>query len=75
MPRDIDPGVNALEGVFLYDIDSLQAIAHKSIEIRRKDLSVCESMIERHVTDFSGWLSGAATLSPLGAAGFTPLGP
>lgn len=58
VPRDIEPAVNEVEGVFLYDIDSLEAIARNSIEIRRQELSVCEGMIERHVADFAGWLSG-----------------
>ncbi|SRR5579862_678194 len=65
VPRDIDPAVNSLEGVFLYDIDSLQAIARNSIELRRQELSVCEKMIERHVADFSGWLAGA--MAPMAA--------
>jgi len=57
VPRDVDPAVNSLDGVYLYDIDSLQAIAQQSMEIRRKDLSVCEQMIERHVNEFSAWLA------------------
>ncbi len=35
VPRDIDPAVNDLDGVYLYDIDSLQAIAEHSMSIRR----------------------------------------
>ena len=56
VPRDVEPAVNELEGVYLYDIDSLQAIAAQSLEIRRREVTVCEQMIERHVTDFSRWL-------------------
>ena len=56
VPRDIEPGVNALEGVYLYDIDSLQAIAEHSMSIRRQDLQVCEQMIEKHVDEFQRWL-------------------
>jgi hypothetical protein len=33
-------------------------IAEQSMEIRRKELTVCEEMIERHVSDFTSWLSG-----------------
>ena len=56
VPRDVDPAVNELEGVYLYDIDSLQAIAQQSLDIRRKEVTVCEQMIERHVGDFTNWL-------------------
>jgi glutamyl-tRNA reductase len=58
VPRDIEPSVNNLEGVYLYDIDSLQAIADQSMEVRRQELTICEGMIERHVTEFSEWLQG-----------------
>ena len=58
VPRDVEPAVNKLDGVYLYDIDSLQAIAEQSMEIRRKELAVCEEMIERHVHDFTQWLAG-----------------
>ncbi len=58
VPRDIEPAVNNLDGVYLYDIDSLQAEADHSMSIRRQELSVCESMIERHVVEFNEWLEG-----------------
>lgn len=56
VPRDIDPEVNQLDGVYLYDIDSLQAIAQQSMEVRRGELQLCESMIDRHVAQFLQWL-------------------
>lgn len=59
VPRDVDPAVNELDGVYLYDIDSLQAIARQSMEIRRKELCLCEEMIERHVGEFETWLANA----------------
>ena len=58
VPRDIEPAVNDLEGVYLYDIDSLQRIADDSLAVRRQELRICEEMIERHVSEFSEWLSG-----------------
>jgi glutamyl-tRNA reductase len=58
VPRDIEPAVNDLEGVYLYDIDSLQAIADQSMTIRRQELAICEQIIERHVTAFVEWLNG-----------------
>ena len=58
VPRDIEPAVNDLEGVYLYDIDSLQAIADESMDVRRQELALCERMIERHVDAFRDWLEG-----------------
>ncbi len=59
VPRDIEPAVNDLDGVYLYDIDSLQAEADRSMAVRRQELVVCESLIERHVVEFHDWLLGA----------------
>ncbi len=57
VPRDIEPAVNDLDGVYLYDIDSLQAIAAHSLNVRRQELTLCEQMIERHAAEFGAWLA------------------
>lgn len=71
VPRDVEPEVNDLEGVYLYDIDSLQAITQQSLENRRREVSLCEQMIERHVRDFTGWLGRAGGPPPSPGAGET----
>jgi glutamyl-tRNA reductase len=55
VPRDVAPDVNDLEGVFLYDIDSLQSIAQQSLAQRREQIAAGEEIIAGHVQDFSGW--------------------
>jgi glutamyl-tRNA reductase len=57
VPRDVDPAVNKLDGVYLYDIDALKEIAAQSMAVRRQEMAVCERLIERHVEEFSGWLA------------------
>ena len=57
VPRDFDPAVNDLEGVYLYDIDALQGIAEQSMQVRRQELVRCEELIERHVSEFGQWLA------------------
>lgn len=52
VPRDITPDVNALDGVYLYDIDSLQSIAEQSLATRRAQVSVAEEIIAGHVAEF-----------------------
>jgi glutamyl-tRNA reductase len=61
VPRDIEPAVNKIEGVYLYDIDELQRVADESMNIRKQELTVCEQMIERHAVEFSEWLAGGWT--------------
>ncbi len=58
VPRDVDPNVNELEGVFLYDIDSLQSVATQSLALRRKQIAAAEEIIANHVQDF--WQSRMA---------------
>lgn len=57
VPRDIEPSVNELDGVYLYDIDALQGIAAGALERRRAELAECERLIDEHVADFMGWLA------------------
>ncbi|MEQ1860040.1 MAG: glutamyl-tRNA reductase [Chthoniobacteraceae bacterium] len=57
VPRDFEAAVNDLEGVYLYDIDSLQQIADRSMAVRQQEVIVCEQLIERHVVEFGQWLA------------------
>ncbi len=61
VPRDVEPEVNGLEGVYLYDIDSLHTIARQGMETRRREIVVCERLIERHVMEFTHWLGNGAS--------------
>ena len=45
VPREIDPEVNFLENVYLYNIDDLQAIANDYLEQRRSEVVQCEKII------------------------------
>jgi len=56
VPRDADPAINGMDGIFLYDIDSLEQIASQSLDIRRQEVVRCESLIEDHVGGFLSWM-------------------
>ncbi len=45
VPRDIDPSVNFLDNVYLYNIDDLQAIADDYLQQRRDEIARCEAII------------------------------
>ena len=49
VPRDIDPAVNFLENVYLYNIDDLQAIAEDYLKQRKEELVQCEQIIDEKV--------------------------
>ena len=52
VPRDVAPDVNALDGVYLYDIDSLQSIAEQSLATRQAQIAAAEQIISEHVAEF-----------------------
>src|ERR1043166_1052761 len=56
--RDVAPEVNEMEGVYLYDIDSLQSIAEQSLALRRQQVSAAEEIIAEHVADFAARFVG-----------------
>jgi glutamyl-tRNA reductase len=61
VPRNVDPEVNQLEGVFLYDIDSLRSVAEQSMALRRQQIASAEAIISAHVSEFWTRLSGGAS--------------
>jgi glutamyl-tRNA reductase len=52
VPRDVDPAMGKLEGVFVYDIDDLQAVAAAHMEERTRVASDAETLIAREVERF-----------------------
>ena len=49
VPRDIDPEVNFLDNVYLYNVDDLQAIADDYLKQRREELAKCDAIIREKV--------------------------
>ena len=52
VPRDVDPEVNKLDGIFLYDIDDLQSVASSHLNERGSAAAVAEAMILEEVTKY-----------------------
>jgi glutamyl-tRNA reductase len=52
VPRDVDPEVNKLDGIFLYDIDDLQSVAGSHLKERGKEAELAEAMILAEVTKY-----------------------
>jgi glutamyl-tRNA reductase len=55
VPRDIDPAVRKLSGVFLYDLDDLKAVAEANLRERLKEAAAAEALVEREVREFLDW--------------------
>jgi glutamyl-tRNA reductase len=52
VPRDVDPEVNRLDGIFLYDIDDLQSVAASHLDERGKEAELAETMIAAEVEQY-----------------------
>ena len=65
VPRDIDPAVNKLDNVYLYNVDDLQNIADDYLNLRREEVARCEKIITEKVAA----LVAARKFSSSGPAG------
>src|ERR1700722_2333740 len=52
VPRDVDPEVNKLDGIFLYDIDDLQSVAGSHMKERSREAELAEAMILAEVDKY-----------------------
>jgi glutamyl-tRNA reductase len=56
VPRDIDPAVAELEGVFLKDIDDLQRVVERRLSGREVEARRAEALLEHDLDRFRRWL-------------------
>ncbi|HEV3331891.1 MAG TPA: glutamyl-tRNA reductase [Bryobacteraceae bacterium] len=49
VPRNIDPAVNELDNVFLYDIDDLKEVVEANLRERSKEAERAEALVEEEV--------------------------
>ena len=52
VPRDVDPAMNKLDGIFVYDIDDLQQVAASHMEERSRQAVDAEALIDYEVQRF-----------------------
>jgi glutamyl-tRNA reductase len=56
VPRDIEPLVNDIENVYLYDIDDLKELSQKHLSDRLAESEKAHSIVEEEVYKFAEWL-------------------
>ena len=57
VPRNIDPEINKLENVYLYDVDDLQEVVDTNIHGRKVEAEKAETIVAEEVEKFIKWLS------------------
>jgi glutamyl-tRNA reductase len=57
VPRNIDPEINKIDNVYLYDVDDLQEVVDTNILERKKEAEKAERIIDEEVEKFTKWMS------------------
>ncbi len=57
VPRDIEPAVNKIDNVYLYNIDDLKAVSEENLKRRQVEMNRCLPIIERETAQFMSWLN------------------
>ena len=56
VPRDMDPRINELPNVYLYDVDDLQGVVESNKKERAKEAGKAETIVLEEVQSFLAWL-------------------
>jgi glutamyl-tRNA reductase len=64
VPRNFEPAVNELDGLYLYSVDDLAAVVEQNRKARERDMARGMEIVLENVTDFTEWF-GAKDIGPL----------
>jgi glutamyl-tRNA reductase len=67
VPRDVEHACAEIEGVTVYDIDDLQRVVARNLEVRAGERSAAEAIVEQELQRFATWM-GQLDVSPTIAA-------
>jgi glutamyl-tRNA reductase len=56
VPRDVEPRVNDLENIYLYDIDDLKGVIKVNVARREQEAVKAERIVQEEVIKFERWL-------------------
>jgi glutamyl-tRNA reductase len=56
VPRDLDPRLNDLDNVYLYNIDDLRGVVEQNKERRRAEAARAEGLVAEETVKFMDWL-------------------
>ncbi|MDL2285553.1 glutamyl-tRNA reductase [Desulfovibrio sp. OttesenSCG-928-F07] len=56
VPRDIDPDVNGLDNIYLYDIDDLKEVVEENLAQRRDEAVKAHGIVAEETVEFLRWI-------------------
>lgn len=57
VPRDVEPELANIEGVYVYDIDDLQGVISQNHQERQKAAEMAVDIVNRQIQEFNDWLA------------------
>ncbi|MFP4600262.1 MAG: glutamyl-tRNA reductase [Persicimonas sp.] len=54
-PRNIDPAISKMSGVFLYNMDDLQSVVASNIDARKQEIPAAEDFVDHFVHEWDNW--------------------
>lgn len=64
VPRNFEPSINEMDGVYLYSVDDLSEVVERNRKTRELDIAAGMDIVYKNVTDFMDWV-GAMDIGPL----------
>jgi glutamyl-tRNA reductase len=58
VPRNVDPGVHAIDNVYVYNVDDLEQQVARSRVARREELEAAEKIVDDEMSQFLAWSRG-----------------
>ncbi len=60
VPRNVDPDLNDVDNIFLYNVDDLQAVADAGMAERQREAVRAEELIEEELRGYAAWVRSIA---------------
>ena len=55
--RNFDPGINAIDNAYIYNIDDLKSVAEENLNERSSEAEKAESIVQEEVVSFLSWVN------------------
>src|SRR3989442_1064116 len=56
VPRDVDPKVNEVDNIYLYDMDDLEGVVRAGRDVRQKEMNVAEAIVDHETAAYVAWM-------------------
>lgn len=60
VPRDVDPRVEAIDGVFLYNVDDFSKVVAETLRSREREAELAEEVVSQETQGWERWADAAA---------------